>query len=180
MIDLEGLLSRRINKPQINLIVREVVSHDGVADDLYRLTLSPDDRVSVNALWCLTHLPKSFAPWLQAKQNELIDRLLAESHPARKRILLQLLREQDFDKETLRPDFIDWCMKKINSECEPYAVRCFSIYCAAKQCRHYPELIEELRLHLDMLSQQSLSPGLKCALRNTLSQLAISNLAISN
>lgn len=168
MNDLEELLSQRINKLQINHIVREALSHDDVADNLYRLTLSANDRVSVNALWCLSHLPKSFAPRLQAKQDELIDRLLSETHPARKRILLQLLREQDFDKETLRPDFIDYCLRKINSECEPYAVRCFSIYCALKQCRHYPELIEELRLHLDMLSQQSLSPGLKCALRNTL------------
>lgn len=168
MNDLERLLSQRINKPQINLIVLRALESDNNIQTLYRLTLSSNDRVSVNALWCLTHLPHNASAWLQARQNELIDRLLTESNTARKRLLLQLLREQDYDKESLRPDFIDYCLTKINSECEPYAVRCFSLYCAFKMCRHYPELIEELRLHLDMLAQQSLSPGLKCALRNTL------------
>ncbi|MDE6270480.1 MAG: hypothetical protein K2M12_06460, partial [Muribaculaceae bacterium] len=60
---------------------------------------------------------------------------------------------------------LDFCMSKINSECEPYAVRSFSLYAAYKMCRFYPELIEELTERLDMLSRSPISPGLECARR---------------
>ncbi len=67
----------------------------------------------------------------------------------------------------IRTDFLDYCMSKINSECESYAVRCFCIYTAYKMCRHFSELVSELEDHLDMMRYQTLSPGLKSALRKT-------------
>ncbi|MDE6498582.1 MAG: hypothetical protein K2L21_07980, partial [Muribaculaceae bacterium] len=78
-----------------------------------------------------------------------------------------LLREQEYDPECLPTELLDYCLSKINAECEPYAVRCFSIYTAFKICRHYPELLAELSSYLDLLSTQALSPGLQCALRHT-------------
>lgn len=167
MENVIALLSQRINKPDIRYIVLWCLENDDNIKSLYELSKSDDERISVNSLWCLTHLPKEKSAWLQSKQDEIIDRLLQESHTAKKRIMLQILREQEFSKDSIRTDFIDFCFSKINSECEPYAVRCFSIYCAFKVCRFFPELIEELKGYLDMLSLQNLSPGLKCALRTT-------------
>lgn len=80
-------------------------------------------------------------------------------------MFLQLLRDQEFEPESIRTDFLDYCLARINAECEPYAVRCFCLYTAYNMCRHYPELIAELQSRLDMLSMQSLSAGLKCACR---------------
>lgn len=167
MENVIAILSQRINKPDIRYIVLWCLENDDNIKSLYELSKSDDERISVNSLWCLTHLPKEKSAWLQSKQDEIIDRLLQESHTAKKRIMLQILREQEFSKDSIRTDFIDFCFSKINSECEPYAVRCFSIYCAFKVCRFFPELIEELKGYLDMLSLQNLSPGLKCALRTT-------------
>lgn len=97
--------------------------------------------------------------------DEFISALLAAEKPAQKRMLLQILRDLDFDRDSLRADFLDYCLEKITDEKEPYAARCFSLYCAHSMCRSYPELLAELRLHLDLLSMQQLSPGLRCALR---------------
>lgn len=88
-----------------------------------------------------------------------------------KRILLHMLRQHSFEPDAIRTDFLDWCLEKINSECEPYAVRAFCIYLSFKMCRHYPELISELYGHLDMLTQ-TLTPGLSCARRKTLRDIA--------
>lgn len=87
-------------------------------------------------------------------------------------MLLQLLREQEYDADDIRTDFLDYCMSKINSECEPYAVRCFNIYAAYKMSRHFPELLSELEEHLDMMRYQTLSPGLKSAFHQTKTKIA--------
>ncbi len=164
--DIETILDNKINMPEIREVVMWVRSHHQ-KQYLYGLVKSSKGKIGTNALWCITHMMDTEAEWLQSIQDELVDMLLAEKHTGRKRMLLQLLREQVYTPDTIRTDFLDYCLLKINSECEPYAIRCFSIYCAYEMCRHYPELTEELSRYLDMLDSQSLSPGLTCALRIT-------------
>lgn len=166
------LLARRINIREIKAIADWAAADTGNLETLFGMIRSTDDRVGRNALWCLTHCQQTDGKWLQTRQHELIDMLLAERHTGRKRMLLQLLRNQSYDADTLRTDFLDFCLSKINSECEPYAIRAFSIYCAFKMCRLYPELIAELKGCLDMLAYQSLSPGLMSALRTTRRMIA--------
>lgn len=153
--------------PEIKELVAWAVLSPENRNILWEYVHSSDRRISVNALWVMTHLPKSEYQWLVSLQNELIEILLCEYDTAKKRLLLQLLRNQEYDVDNIRIDFLDYCMSKINSECESYAVRCFSIYIAFNICRYYPELIAELEGHLDMMSLQVLSPGLKSALRQT-------------
>lgn len=138
---------------------------------LWTLSRSVDRMTSVNAIWAMTHLPETNAEWLVSIRDEMIDMLLVETDTGKKRMLLQLLRNQEYDVDDIRTDFLDYCMSKINSECEPYAIRCFCIYTAYKMCRHFPELLAELEEHLDMMQYQPLSPGLKSALRQTKSKI---------
>lgn len=159
-------LSRRIGIQELRAIAAWAALSDQNKESLWRLSLSSDRKVSVNALWSLTHLDESASSWLAKKQESLVTRLLAETDPSKKRIILQLLRRQTFNPDhplTIR--LLDYCFSKINSECEPYAVRCFSLYIAFEICRPYPELMAELEQYLALLSTQSLSPGLQSALR---------------
>ena len=168
---IESILSQRINLPQIKLIAAWAAEKPGNRDELWELLYSPERQISVNALWALTRLPKSEYEWLLSKQNEIIDILLKETDTSKKRMLLHILREQEYDPESLRTDFLDLCLTNINSESEPYAIRAFSIYAAFKMCRHYPELLAELQQHLSMLTLQTLSPGLISARRATLTAI---------
>lgn len=111
-------------------------------------------------LWVMTHLPETDKEWVMSLRDAMIDMLLTETDVAKKRLLLQILREQEYGIADIRTDLLDYCLSKINSECEPYAVRCFSLYLAFKMCRHYPELIAELEERLDMMALQPLSSGL--------------------
>lgn len=166
-MNIEELLSQRINMSQIKGLVSWASGDREKLCQLWSMAGSDDRRTSVNSLWIMTHLPVSDKPWLSTLRDSMIDMLLVETDPGKKRMLLQLLREQEFEADDIPTDFLDFCMRKINSECEPYAVRCFSIYAAFKMCRHYPELIAELESHLEMLSYQTLSPGLRSVLRQT-------------
>lgn len=165
--DINQLLCRRIHKHDITIVINWAKEASCHLEKLYSFTKSADERISINALWCLSHLHKSEAQWLQSLQCELIDRLLVEKHMTKRRILLQLLRGQSYEKDAIRTDFLDYCFTKINSECEPCAIRSLSIYCAFKLCRHYPELIAELEQYIGMCYNHPMSPGLQCALRTT-------------
>lgn len=169
---VETMLSRRINKPEINKIVAWASGKPDNLSLLWWLVCSKERRTGGNALWTLTHLPASDSEWLLSIRDDMIDMLLAETDVARKRMMLQILRGQEYDADDIRTDFLDYCLSKINSECEPYAIRCFSIYAAFRMCRHYPELVAELESHLDMMRLQSLSPGLKSALRQTKTKIS--------
>lgn len=170
-MNIEELLSKRINMPEIKNVVSWASGSRENLFTLWTLSRSKDRMTSVNAIWTMTHLPETNAEWLASIRDEMIDILLVETDTGKKRMLLQLLRNQEYDADDIRTDFLDYCMSKINSECEPYAIRCFSIYTAFKMCRHFPELLAELEEHLDMMQYQTLSPGLTSALRQTKSKI---------
>lgn len=162
-----SILSERLNMPEVRAVVAWTQENTYNREELWRFAQSEDRRVSVNALWVMTHLPESEKSWLQSHQDDLARMLIREIDTSKRRLILQLLKAQDFNPENLRADLLDFCLSKINAECEPYAVRCFSLYVAFRMCRHYPELIAELEQYLDVLSSQQLSPGLRSALRQT-------------
>lgn len=160
-------LENRLSKAVVRDIARRVAESAEGMERLFECACSDDERVSYNALWCLTCVQPVRKTWLRSKQNELIDMLLVERHAGKKRLLLHMLRNQDYTPDTVRSDFLDYCLGKINSENEPYAVRAFCIHCAYAMSRFFPELIAELEEHLAMMTAQTLSPGLRSALRAT-------------
>lgn len=165
-------LQGRIGKKEVDDFASEAAVADKLKQTLWALTKSTDRRVAVNALWIITHLQKNEIEWLSSLQDEMIEWLLAETDASKKRMLLQLLREQQFNADNENVvKLLDYCLPKINAESEPYAVRCFSLYVAYKICRPYPELIAELSYRIELLKTQPLSPGLRSALRQISSRL---------
>lgn len=164
--EIASLLAGRINKPDIDYIVTWMEGAQERRDAMLQLAVAGDGRINANALWCLTHLRRKHPDWLQSKRGLFIDRLLNTESVSVKRMLLQMLREQTFDPDTIRVDLLDFCLSKINSESEPYAIRAFSLYVSFNMCRFYPDLIAELEERISLLGHQSMSPGMKCAVRN--------------
>lgn len=167
-MEAEKLMSGRINLPDIRRLAVWAEEKPENRDVIWSLVGSENRKVSVNALWVMTHISDSEHVWIASLKDRLVNMLLIEKDISRKRLLLHLLRNQEYTPDDIRTDFLDFCLSKINSECEPYAVRAFSIHTAFKMCRHFPELLEELGVYLDMLNQQTLSPGLVSARLNTI------------
>ena len=140
-------------------------------EELYQLTFDENDRVSFNALWALNHFDEANNPWLFQKHNELIDRVLVEKNETKRRLMLQLLLRQPFEEESLRSDFIDFCIAKITACSQPYAIRSYCMKLAYEQMKYYPELLTELKVALDMLEQEALSPGLLSAKRQIMKKI---------
>ena len=145
--------------------------NDGIKAKLYDLTFDEDNRVALNALWVFTHFDQANNEWLYAKHNDLIDRLFVEKNMTKLRLMLSLLIRQPFEEANLRSDFIDYCVGKITACSYPYAIRALCMKLAYEQMKYYPELLEELRMALDMLEQEVLSPGLLSAKRQIMKKI---------
>lgn len=142
--------------------------------ELYQLIFDEDERVATNALWVFTHFDMQNNEWLYAKHDDLIDRVLVEKNETKRRLILQLLLRQPFEKKSLRSDFIDFCIAKITACSQPYAIRCYCMKLAYEQMKYYPELLTELKAAIDMLEQEPLSPGLISAKKQVMKKIKLS------
>ena len=85
--------------------------------------------------------------------------------------MLVLLSRLSFTEENLRSDFIDYCIAKITACSQPYGVRALCIKLAWEQMKFHQELLAELKLALEMLEQETLSPGLASAKRQVMKKM---------
>lgn len=145
--------------------------NNGRKEMLYELTFDEDERVAFNALHVFCQFTPADNEWLFDRHDELIDRVLEEKSVSKLRVMLSLLLRQPFGKDTLRTDFIDFCMSKITACSCPYAVRAYCIKLAYEQMKFFPELLSELETTLDMLEQEPLSPGLASARRQIMKRI---------
>ena len=142
--------------------------------ELYQLIFDEDERIATNALWVFTHFDMQNNEWLYAKHDDLIDRVLVEKNETKRRLILSLLLRQPFEEESLRSDFIDFCIAKITANSQPYAIRCYCMKLAYEQMKYYPELLTELKAAIDMLEQEPLSPGLTSAKKQVMKKIKLS------
>ena len=170
---MKTLLTQRLSQSEIKQLCASThgVRNNHLKEKLYQLTLDDDRRVAVNALWTFTHFAADDNVWLFAKHDQLIDRCLNEKDATKLRLMLNLLLRQPFDEEAIRTDFIDFCLTQLADPKSPYAVRAQCIKLAYEQMRYWPELLNELRQTLEMISCEPLSPGLRSAWRQVMKKL---------
>ena len=142
--------------------------NNSLKEQLYQLTLDDDRRVATNALWVFTHFAAVDMEWLYAKHDQLIDRCLNEKDATKLRLMLNLLLRQPYTEEDIRTDFIDFCLTRLADPKSPYAVRAQCIKLAYMQMRYWPELLNELRQTLEMISCEPLSLGLRSVWRQVI------------
>ena len=145
--------------------------NNSLKEQLYQLTLDSDRRVATNALWVFTHFAAVDMEWLYAKHDQLINRCLNEKDATKLRLMLNLLLRHPYTEEDIRTDFIDFCLTRLADPKSPYAVRAQCIKLAYEQMRYWPELLNELRQTLEMISCEPLSPGLRSAWRQVMKKL---------
>ena len=170
---MKSLLSHRLSMDGINdicLLVQGEQNHS-LKEQLYQLTLDDDRRVATNALWVFTHFSAVDNEWLYAKHDQLIDRCLKEKDTTKLRLMLNLLLRQPYTEEDIRTDFIDFCLTRLADPKSPYAVRAQCIKFAYVQMCYWPELLNELRQTLEMISCEPLSSGLRSAWRQVMKKL---------
>lgn len=174
---MKTLLTHRLSQSEIKELcaLTHGAHNNHLKEKLYQLTLDDDRRVAVNALWTFTHFAAADNEWLYAKHDQLIERAITEQDVTKLRLILTLLLRQPFDEEDIRTDFIDFCLARITDARAPYAIRAQCIKLAYEQMRHWPELLNELRQTLDLISCEPLSSGLRSAWRHVMKKILSCN-----
>ena len=174
---MKFLLTHRLSQSEIKQLcaLTHGARNNHLKEGLYQLTLDDDRRVAVNALWTFTHFTADDNVWLFAKHDQLIDRCLNEKDATKLRLMLNLLLSQPYTEEDIRTDFIDLCLARITDARAPYAIRAQCIKLAYEQMRYWPELLDELRQTLDLISCEPLSPGLRSAWKQVMKKILSCN-----
>lgn len=174
---MKTLLTHRLSQSEIMQLcaLTHGAHNNHLKEKLYQLTLDDDRRVAVNALWAFTHFDADDNVWLFAKHDQLIDRCMKEQDTTKLRLILSVLLRQPFEKETVRTDFIDFCLARFTDARAPYAIRAQCIKLAYYQMCHWPEQLDELRQTLDLISCEPLSPGLRSAWKQVMKKILSCN-----
>lgn len=174
---MKTLLTHRLSQSEIKQLcaLTQGEHNDNLKEELYQFTLDANRRVAINALWTFTHFDADDNVWLFAKHDQLIDRCLKEHDATKLRLMLNLLLSQPYTEEDIRTDFIDFCLARITDARAPYAIRAQCIKLAYEQMRYWPELLDELRQTLDLISCEPLSPGLRSAWKQVMKKILSCN-----
>lgn len=132
-----------------------------VRRSLFADALEGDGRRSANALWALTHLPSQDVVFIAEHRQGLTSLALEATDVTRRRLALTLLERLEWSVDQVDTALLDFCLAHLMDPSEAVGVRALCAKLAYLQCRHYPELLGELRQSLLMLDPALLKPGLK-------------------
>lgn len=133
----------------------------GARRSLFADALEGEGRRSANALWALTHLPSVDMVHVAEHRPELVTLALTAADVTRRRLALTLLERLEWGVDQVDTALLDFCLGHLMDPSEAVGVRALCAKLAYRQCRHYPELLGELRQCLLMLDPALLKPGLK-------------------
>lgn len=163
MIDLEY-----IGAAEAKMLAQKAFADDTLREELFATMLQGEGREARNAAWTLTHLPRGGTEYINTYRSELVARALTTTESSLRRLSLTLLERLTWEKEDVRTDLLDFCLLHLVNADETYGVRALCAKLAWQQCRHYPELCDELRQTLLILDPTTLKPGLKHTWKKTL------------
>lgn len=138
-------------------------AHDDEAERerLFGTMLSAVGREAYYAAWALTHLPPSDNLSIDQHRDELVQLAVATGDVSLRRLSLVLLERLEWGVDEVRTDLLDFCLEHMMLPDEPYGVKALCLKLAYYQCRHYPELKEELRQSLLLMEPSELGSGVK-------------------
>ena len=118
-----------------------------------------DIRVARNAAWVLTHKPVSQIRTLP--YNDLIDLIMVTPDTSLRRLTLNLVEKQEITEESMRTDFLDFCLLHMHMPEEPPGVQALCMKLAHRMCLPYPELLHEFYETLSLMQPEDCKPGMK-------------------
>ena len=138
------------------------LAHDGMfRDTLHHIMTDGDSRMAENAAWVFTYADADVLPSLPSHYVDTwMERVMNTRSETLRRLLLTLISRSTLP-HPFRTDFLDYCLAGMSSSRYPHSVRALCMKLAYKLCRTHPELLEELKLNLEIMEPDLLPPSLR-------------------
>lgn len=148
-MDLRNEILAEHSKEQANKIVTWVGSSPQRFDELVKLFLGDEYRVTQRAAWPLSYIAIEY-PQLVKKHLPAFVKLLNDDkrHPAVKRNIVRLLQTVEIP-EKLHGDVMDTCFRFVADVKETAAVKAFSLTILENLSKQYPEILNELKVIIE-------------------------------
>lgn len=127
-----------------------------------------DALVARNAAWVLTKCTKRELRQLLPMLNELIDIALSTPSETLRRLTLNIIERLPLAKESIRTDFLDFCLDQMVRLSTPPGIQALCMKIAHRLCSFYPELNDELMRTIAALDLSFYQPALKCTAKNVM------------
>lgn len=163
-------LDSRLSKSQVMALAGNL-RHDecGIEAMFTQMKQAANPQVANNAAWVLSHLSKEDKGiYLLPHYGELVDMATSTKLYIRRGLVLSIL--SDLPINGLNGKLLDYCLMHLADHKESNSSRSMMIKLAARMCKPYPELCQELMLCLDMIPQD-ISPSIAAAKRNALKMI---------
>lgn len=168
-MDIRSILSKRVEMGDVLALLSLLHESDEKKQELYDIVFDEDEKIGYHAAWILTHLSSVDNRWLYPKQNELIEEVMTCKHGGKRRVILNLLYKQPYP-DSPRTDFLDFCLERVPNGKELPAVQSLCVKITYELTLPIPELIQELKVILDMLDVNT-SPAVRSVRRKVLKSM---------
>ena len=145
----------------IKALAKSAHADAGTREMLFRTMFSGGGKEASNAAWALTHLPKEDNIYINMYRAELVQLAVTTPEVPLRRLSMVLLERLEWGRDDVRTDLLDFCLEHMMLADEPYGVKALCMKLAYQQCRHYPELTEELRQCLLLMEPSELGAGVR-------------------
>ena len=167
MIDKE-ILTGRISKTEAVHYAKELHNDEtGISEFCNIMLNSENKRASYNAAWILFHLSKEDKSiYLMPSYNIIVDMAISANVSNSRRLILSIIADMPIT-DNYRTDLLDFCINNMINRNESDSSRSVMIKLAAKMCKPFPELRNELAASLEVLSDD-MKPSISAASKNAL------------
>lgn len=163
-------LDSRLSKAQVKALASNL-RHDecGIEAMFTQMKQTNNAQVAKNAARVLSYLSKEDKEiYLLPHYEELVDMATSTKLYIRRGLVLSILA--DLPIIELNGKLLDYCLMHLADHKESDSSRSMMIKFAARMCKPYPELSQELIWCLDMIPQD-ISPSIAAAKRNALKMI---------
>lgn len=162
--------AERMHIDDIKALAKKAHENAAFRNRLLSVMLDAGDD-AVTSAWALTHLPPSDTPQLATRRHELISLAVTTPSTSLRRLALTLLERMAWEEEDVDTALLDFSLRHLAMDDETAGVRSLCGKLAFHQCRHYPELLEELRQSLLMLRPTPMSQGVRHTINSILNKI---------
>ncbi len=147
-MNLREAILKEHSKKQTLRIVKYIGTDQRRFDELVKLFLDKEYRVTQRAAWALSYCVAAHPPFIRRHLKKIILNLENSIHVAVKRNTLRILQFMKIP-ENLEGITADICFRFLNDQKEPIAIRVFSMSVLVNICKNHPELGKELKLSIE-------------------------------
>ena len=166
-LNLKNELLPDIREFKAPALAQKIINNNQIAE-LVSLAFEKDHLLSSRAMWVLGHCSDLDYDCTKPYHIKLVNNLKQNSlHNGVIRNTLRLFQKHPVPKKT-ESFVLDKCFEYIKNPSEAIAVRAFAITVVFNIAKPYPELLNELVIVLNYLSETENGPGIRSRVKNTI------------